>query len=583
MILNRASFLACAGIAALAAGAANPARAAVDDYTVEAGERVEIALEVCSAETQLAVRGNSKTDLDFVLVDPSGETLVTDQGIDDYLSVVLEHGAEGCASFGLQVANIGDEGNDFTVVLEPVVESSTRVQKFIIQPGATETHSFRACGTGANVSARGDGDTDLDFIIRNSDGAVVHEDDDTSDETSVELAGLLSDCEQFEIEVANLGEVYNALMLVVEPKGANPAAFAGTAPTTSLTATGVVAVADEDGERRVVSAEGSGAGDYRAQGNTRTEVNLPVCDLTRLEVRGTGATDLDFTITDPSGATVHADSDLSDVTFAAIEPSGECETFTLSVDNLGEADNDFSVALIDPATRVGASGQGEYRVRANSATKVALRVCDRTKVSAQGGGGTDLDFDVTDATGESIHTDYDLTDKTEFMLDPGSGCKDYQMQVNNLGDTNNMLTVGFGSERGASGSATATAKGNGGGQVSAGPVRPHSDIAPPNSLVGVRKDIANRGVDAANANRTVSLLNNTGEALQSLFWSNSATLGWGEDKLGDALLGKDQQWNVNVTDGSESCLFDFRAVTASDREIEIASVNVCEVASIAFE
>jgi hypothetical protein len=551
------SVLACAGLVTLVP---SPARASLDQYSVEAGGEVVVDLVVCSAESQLAVRGDTGTDLDFVVTDPAGRMIYSDQGIDDYLSILLEKDGEGCASFGLAVSNLGEEDNAFTVVLEPVVESSTRVTKSIIGAGTTETIGFKACGTGAMVSARGDGDTDLDFVIRNSDGAVVHEDDDETDETSVELTGLLSDCEVFEIEVANLGQVYNAMMLVVEPKGADNAAFAGTAPSTALASTGVASVSDAAGTARVITAEASGAGEYRAGANTRVLIDLPVCGATRLEVRGTGETDLDFTVSDAMGETIHSDADLSDVTFAALDPGGACETFTLAVENLGAVENVFDVALIDPATRTGTLGEGEYRINANSSTKVALRVCDLTKVSARGQGETDLDFDVTDANGQSVHTDYDLTDATEFLLDPGSGCEDYQMQVGNLGDTTTTMTVALAREGGA------VAAGKGGGATAL-------------AIAGSRKGSA---ADPG-AGRKVSLLNNTGEALKSLYWSNSATLGWGEDKLAGASLAREQQWNVDVTDGSNACLFDFRAVTESAREIEIGAVNVCEAGAVAFE
>lgn len=562
--------MACAGLAALAAA---PAQAAIDEYSVEAGEQVRVDLQVCSAESQLAVRGDTGTDLDFIVTAPSGEAIYTDQGVDDYLSLLLEQEGEGCATFGLSVSNLGEEANNFTVVLEPVMENSTRVTKTIIGAGATETVGFRACGTSAQVSARGDGDTDLDFIIRNADGAVVHESDDEADETSVELTGLLSDCEVFEIEVANLGQVYNAMMLVVEPEGTATTDFAGTAPRTSLAASGVGSVSQAAGTARVVTAEASGAGEYRADANTKVLIDLPVCGATRLEVRGTGATDLDFTVSDTMGETIHSDADLSDVTFAALEPEESCETYTLAVENLGAVENVFDVALIDPATRTGALGTGEYRVNANSSTKVALRVCALTRVSARGGGETDLDFEVTDASGKSVHTDYDLSDATEFLLDPGSGCEDYQMQVGNLGTTSAMMTVAFGRED----ATVAAAKGN---SAAAGrTANTLSGATASGTVAGLRKGSP---VDAGTG-RKVSLLNNTGEALKSLYWSNSATLGWGDDRLAGASLAREQQWNVDVTDGSSACLFDFRAVTESAREIEVGGVNVCEAGAVAFE
>lgn len=561
--------MACVGLFALAA---NTAHAAVDEYTVEPSQRLDINLDVCSAETQLAVRGTGETDLDFEVTDAGGESLVSDAGIDDFLSMVLTHDSESCAQFSLSVSNLGDEDNGFTLVLEPIVPSSTRVKKYIVQGNVTETHDFRACGTAAKVNIRGDGDTDLDFVIRNADGGVVHEDDSTSDATSVKLEGLLSDCETFELEVTNVGSVYNAMMLVVEPEGADTASFAGTAPTSTLVS--AVDNGASSGGPRTVAAENEGPGEYTAPANTKFVLDLPVCDASRLEVRGDGSSDLDFTISNRDGREIHSDLDRSDVTFKALAPEGGCETYGLAVTNLGDSPNTFQVALIDPATRVGDLGAGQYSIGAQASTKLPLQLCKATTVRARGAGESDLDFDVTDGSGSTVHSDYGATDKTQFTLDPEGSCKDYQISVNNLGAVKNVLTIAFGEERSSSDPRKSE------GPFVARPTRPNSAIAPPGQIVGFRK-----GVEFNNGeiNRNISLLNKTGETVESLYWTNSATIGWGDDRLASAAIAQNQQWNVEVGDGSNACLFDFRAVTTSEREIEVGQVNVCESAIVTFE
>jgi len=568
-MMCRASFLACVGLFALSAQSAH---AAVDEYTIEPSQRLDINLDVCSAETQLAVRGTGETDLDFEVTSPDGESLVSDAGIDDYISIVLTNESEGCAQFSLSVSNLGDEETEFTLVLEPVVPSSTRVKKYIVQGGVTETHDFRACGTAAKVDIRGDGDTDLDFIIRNSDGGIVHEDAGSSDATSVKLEGLLSDCETFELEVTNIGTVYNAMMVVIEPEGADTAAFAGTSPTTSIAGTGTAV--SGTGEARIITAESEGAGEYTVPANAHLLIDLPVCEVSRLEVRGSGTSDLDFSISDSESREIHSDVDLSDVTFKTVTPKGGCETFRLEVRNLGNQDNPFEVALIDPATRVGEIGAGEYTIDAQAVTKVPLQVCKTTRVRARGRGDSDLDYDVTDGSGSAVHSDYDMTDRTEFTLDPQGKCQDYQITVNNRGTDKNVLTIAFGKEDEA-----VDARGRSGPYV-AGPSRPNSAIARPGQIVGFRKG---EEFGDGELNRNISLLNRTGEAIASLYWSNSATIGWGKDMLAASALARGQQWNIEVTDGSEACLFDFRAVTQSEREIEVAQVNVCEDSIVAFE
>ncbi|WP_162627639.1 hypothetical protein [Erythrobacter sp. KY5] len=571
----KASLLAGAAMAALTGTSAH---AAVDDYTIEAAGRVTINLDVCSAESQLVVRGDTGTDLDFVVTDAAGNNQHEDTGVDDYLSVVLEKQGDECETFALGVSNLGEEANAFVVVLEPITEGTTRVQKYIVQASETQTVSFKACGTSARVSARGDGDTDLDFVIRNANGGVVHENDDTTDETSTTLEGLLGDCEVFEMDIVNIGEVYNAVMLVVDPEGTSDTAFAGTQPTTSLASATQAAGSTA---RTSSTAETSGAGEYTADANASLKVNLPVCGATRLEVRGDGDTDLDFTINDEAGNVVHSDFDTSDVTFVLLSPSQECETFALEVDNLGDVYNVFTVALIDPEARASLQGPGEYRVSANAATKVALRVCSVTKVRARGDGDTDLDFDVTDSAGTSIHSDYDTTDATEFTLDPGSECGDFQMAVENLGDVYNMLTIDFGENDVLNAKAPerrGTMERGTPNRGALGAVK--STLAPPGQLVGTRRP----AVSPDGQDRRLSILNQTGETLSEIYWSNSATLEWGYDRLGTGYtLSRDQQWNVTVQDGSSACIFDFKAVTENAREIELPAINVCEEESIVIE
>lgn len=563
--------MACAApIVAVAALVATGAHASVDEYSVEASSRVTISVEVCSLESQLAVRGDTGTDLDFYLSDASGSQVASDEGVDDYFSVVIEKKDEDCETYSLAISNLGEEANTFTVVAEPVVADTVRVQKYIIQPSATETVSFRACGTSARVSARGDGDTDLDFIIRNADGGIVHEDEDTSDETSASLEGLLDDCETFEMEVANLGDVYNALMVVIEPVGANAVAFAGTPPSTSL-GEASVALADAPGgdtpSRPTVIAETSGAGDYEAEANGSIRVDVPICGATRVEVRGQGDTDLDFTITAEDGDTVHYDIDRSDITFVTLEPSGNCETYALLVENLGDTRNTFTVELTDPLERGDTLGPGEYRVNAELATKVDMRVCSTTRVSARGDGDTDLDFEVVDEAGATLHEDYDLTDATEFTLDPGSGCADYHLKVSNLGGVYNLLTVAF---DGDSPPASYGAR----------PDKGQSAIAPPGPAIGY----APSAPSPDGQDRSLTIRNRTGDTIDYLFWSNAATLDWGSDQLGDGqVLEGDEDWAVNVFDGSNACLFNFRAMTAGGREIELAGINVCEAEELVIE
>ena len=69
-----------------------------------------------------------------------------------------------------------------------------------------------------------------------------------------------------------------------------------------------------------------------------------------------------------------------------------------------------------------------------------------------------------------------------------------------------------------------------------------------------------------------------------IYWANAATLEWGGDRLGEGqILGANEEWAVNVFDGSNACLFNFRAVTAKGREVEVPAINVCEASEIVIE
>jgi hypothetical protein len=89
----------------------------------------------------------------------------------------------------------------------------------------------------------------------------------------------------------------------------------------------------------------AGTETYRVLANDTDYIRLRVCGASALTVRGDGDTDLDFTVFNSSGAVVHQDDDLTDITFARLRPAGECEAFRLKVENLGPIFNIYTVTL----------------------------------------------------------------------------------------------------------------------------------------------------------------------------------------------------------------------------------------------
>ena len=82
-------------------------------------------------------------------------------------------------------------------------------------------------------------------------------------------------------------------------------------------------------------------------------------------------------------------------------------------------------------------------------------------------------------------------------------------------------------------------------------------------------------------NRDVSLINQTGEVIMYMQWSNSNETSWGDDRLGADVIANGQSWFVTIDDGTGSCNFDFQATTASGRAVQ-RQVNVCQVSEIYF-
>lgn len=200
----------------------------------------------------------------------------------------------------------------------------------------------------------------------------------------------------------------------------------------------------------------------------------------------------------------------------------------------------IGAALATPA----AAQTDSYRVEANSEQTINLNICNpEVFISVNGDGDTDLDFVIRNSRGDIVHSDYDLTDVTFTTLYRRNGvqCENFQLEVSNLGQVWNRYEV-------------------------------------------VMQTVATdaRSGSADDWNREVSLVNDTKETIFYLYWSNTGASGWGDDKLGSDILSAGQQWNVTVDDGSGACRYDFKAVTASGREIERRNVNVCGVFNITF-
>jgi hypothetical protein len=89
------------------------------------------------------------------------------------------------------------------------------IGQYRVDAGETEYVDLNVC-TSAKIDVTGTGRTDLDFVIRNSRGRVVHNDNGDTDFTSVELTSRrVGSCETFVLEVYNAGNRNSGFVVVM--------------------------------------------------------------------------------------------------------------------------------------------------------------------------------------------------------------------------------------------------------------------------------------------------------------------------------------------------------------------------------
>lgn len=153
---------------------------------------------------------------------------------------------------------------------------------------------------------------------------------------------------------------------------------------------------------------------YRVDANDSTAIDLSLCsDNVDVTVRGDGDTDLDFTIRDNYGNTVHRDFDDTDLTFASLRPrrTGGCITYVLSVQNRGDVFNNFSVTLKDSGGSSGGGNAADRRIAIHNHTAENFRSIYYSNTADDKYGsnrltanqilraGSNRTFDINDGTG----------------------------------------------------------------------------------------------------------------------------------------------------------------------------------------
>jgi hypothetical protein len=84
------------------------------------------------------------------------------------------------------------------------------------------------------------------------------------------------------------------------------------------------------------------------------------------------------------------------------------------------------------------------------------------------------------------------------------------------------------------------------------------------------------------ADRHVLVYNNTSSAMMAFYASNIDRVGWEEDILGNSVVRPGGSVRINVDDGTNYCLFDFKAVFADGSKAVKSNVNVCRINTFTF-
>lgn len=209
--------LAIVGLAAVP----QAALAQSDSFRIEANSTHTTDLSICNPVVRIEMRGDGDTDLDFVITNSRGETVHSDYGLSDRSSATLYRRSDvQCEEFTLQTTNLGDVWNLLDISLENIESDSGNpidTDSYRVDANSTHKVDLSICSPEVLVDIRGDGDTDLDFVIRNAQGDIVHSDYDLTDQTSATLRRSSgAGCESFELTTTNLGDVYNLYTVQLE-------------------------------------------------------------------------------------------------------------------------------------------------------------------------------------------------------------------------------------------------------------------------------------------------------------------------------------------------------------------------------
>lgn len=214
-------FVAMATCACGLAFAAASAQAQTDTYRIEANSTHTTELSICNPAVEVHLNGDDDTDLDYVIRNSRGDVVHSDYGLSDETRATLYRDAsKQCEDFTVQTTNLGNVWNAMDIALNTVQgDSGNPINTATYRVEAKGRHGvdFSICSPEVRIDVRGDGDTDLDFVVSDANGNVVHSDYGLTDQASFTIARRSDmECEQFSMETINLGDVYNLYQVQME-------------------------------------------------------------------------------------------------------------------------------------------------------------------------------------------------------------------------------------------------------------------------------------------------------------------------------------------------------------------------------
>ncbi|BCI51945.1 hypothetical protein NIIDNTM18_12230 [Mycolicibacterium litorale] len=87
---------------------------------------------------------------------------------------------------------------------------------------------------------------------------------------------------------------------------------------------------------------------------------------------------------------------------------------------------------------------------------------------------------------------------------------------------------------------------------------------------------------ASAQDRNVLIINETRHTIVEFYASNIGRDTWEEDILGEDVLAVGQSININIDDGTEACLYDFRVVFDDGSDLVRNRIDVCTIGTYRY-